>query len=40
VCGTVLCVFGEVNVCCVWESFLWVWGVRVCCVWDRFLGVW
>ena len=26
VCGTVLCGFGVVSVCCVCYSLLWVWG--------------
>jgi len=26
VCGTVLCGFGEVSLCCVWDCLVWNWG--------------
>ena len=25
-CGTVCCGFGEVSLCCVWDSLVWIWG--------------
>ena len=40
-CGTVLCGFGGVSLCCVWESFVWVWGSEfVLCVGQFCVGLW
>jgi len=36
----IICEFEGVSVCCVFDSFVWVWGVRVCSVWGSFLCAW
>ena len=41
VCGTVWSGYGGVNVCCVLDSFVWVWGSEcVFCVWESLEWVW
>ena len=39
-CGTFLCAFEGVSVCCVWDSLVWVWGIEcVLCVVQFFVGL-
>ena len=39
VCGTELCGFGGVSLCCVWDSFSGFGVVSVCCVSDSLVWV-
>jgi len=38
--GRVWDLFGGVNLCCVWESLVWVWGSDCMFVWERLGRVW
>jgi len=36
----VCCGFWGENMCCVWDSFVWVRGLSVCRVWESLVWVW